>query len=305
MDAITVLLLAAATDVWLIGKGRRSTMSRPPLTSKHRLGSRSCLDPISPTCVKTTYERNPAKQRSKNFFSVSGKAIAGFVGLCLHRVADQRSNYHGWALRRRRFWSIGCLLAVGLASHSVFAEPSWPGGTYGYVVVDQDLRDVLQQFGVNTGLKLAVSDKVHGRVHGPVPSVPAKQFLDSLAQQFGLEWVYDGSIITVSSASEAKTEVMPLGDVPFDRLRDGLASAGFLDPRYQFKPFMGGHGALVSGPPRFISLVHEGLAAFPAEKPRVTEPAAAPPVVQARPAPPTRSVTVMKGSSTSVVEFKP
>src|ERR1700760_2315335 len=117
----------------------------------------------------------------------------------------------------------GLVLSVILNSQPAAAEPPWPPGAYNYIVVDQDLREVLQQFGVNTGLKLALSDKVQGRVHGPLPTMLPRQFLDNLAQQFGLEWVYDGSIVSISLASEARTEMLALRGVPFDALRDGLS----------------------------------------------------------------------------------
>ena len=203
-------------------------------------------------------------------------------------------------------WRTLCRLALLagalLAPRRADAEPLWPPGNYSYVVVDQDLRDVLQQFGINTGLKVALSDKVQGRVHGPLPSLPPRQFLDSLGQQFGLEWVYDGAIISVSSVSESQTEMLPLQAVPFDRLRDGLAKAGLIDARYQFRPVMDGRTALVSGPPRYIGLVHDGLAAILADKPAAPPPAvkAAPPAPQPQPS----VMTVMRGASSSVVEFR-
>jgi type III secretion protein C len=195
------------------------------------------------------------------------------------------------------------VLPIVLDAQRAAAEPPWPAGAYDYVVVDQDLREVLQQFGVNTGLKLALSDKVQGRVHGPLPSMAPRQFLDSLARQFGLEWVYDGSIIAISSASEARTEMLALHDVPFDALSEGLSSAGLLDPRYQFRPIMNGHAALVSGPPRYISLVHDA-AAIPAPKPMATSNIVASSPATPLPAVPSRSMTLMRGATSIVTEFK-
>ena len=82
---------------------------------------------------------------------------------------------------------IPLIAALSATPAMAAVEPVWPSGPYSYVVLDQDLRDVLQQFGINAGLRLALSDKVQGHVHGPLPSAPARQFLDSLTQQFGLE----------------------------------------------------------------------------------------------------------------------
>ena len=201
-------------------------------------------------------------------------------------------------------WKALCrsaLLAGALVvSQRAVAEPPWPPGIYKYVVVDQDLREVLQQFGINTGLKVALSDKVQGRVHGPLPSLPPRDFLDSLAQQFGLEWVYDGAIVTVSSVSESQTEMLPLQGVPFDTLHEGLAKAGLVDARYQFRPMMSGRTAIVSGPPRYIVLVHDGLAAILADKPATPPAQTTAPAVQ----PPSRVLKIMRGASSSVVEFR-
>jgi type III secretion protein C len=195
-------------------------------------------------------------------------------------------------------------LPIMFGAQRAGAEPAWPAGAYNYVVVEQDLREVLQQFGANTGLKLALSEKVQGRVHGPLPSTAPRQFLDTLAQQFGLDWVYDGSIISISLASEARTEMVALHDVSFDALRDGLSSAGLLDPRYQFRPIMGGHAALVSGPPRYISLVHDALATIPTSQPNKVSSVSPSSPAPALPAAPTRSVTLMRGATSSVMEFK-
>src|SRR4051812_14028150 len=48
-------------------------------------------------------------------------------------------------------------------------EPAWPTEPYRYTVIDQDLGNVLQEFGRNTGLRLEVSPEIRGRVRGPLP----------------------------------------------------------------------------------------------------------------------------------------
>jgi type III secretion protein C len=200
-------------------------------------------------------------------------------------------------------------LTIIFGAERAVAGPPWPAGAYNYVVVEQDLREVLQQFGANTGLKLALSEKIQGRVRGPLPVMAPRQFLDNLSRHFGLEWVYDGSIISVSVASESRTEMLALRDVSFPELRDGLSTAGLLDPRYQLRPIMGERAALVSGPPRYISLVQDALAAIPASRPKTASgiaPSSIAPSSPASPAPiaPTRSLTLMRGATSSVEEFK-
>jgi type III secretion protein C len=193
--------------------------------------------------------------------------------------------------RRIRVFAITTVLAVATWTGDLRAEPVWPTTVYDYVVVDQDLRAVLQQFGVNTGLRLALSDKVQGRVHGPLPSAPPREFLNNLAQQFGLDWTFDGSIIWISATSEAQTQMLPMQGVGFDRLKASLTGAGLLEPRFQLRPAANNTIAVVSGPPHYNSIVQQALTALAAEK--------APP----EPAPAHKSVVLMRGAASTRVDF--
>ncbi len=116
------------------------------------------------------------------------------------------------------------------------AEPAWPTTPYDYVVIDQDLRTVLEQFGLNTGLRIALSESVKGRVHGRTKPAPPQQFFDHLTEMFGLDWYYDGAVISVSAKSEAQTQLVNLGSTSFTELETALDASGFLDQRYQLRP---------------------------------------------------------------------
>jgi type III secretion protein C len=172
------------------------------------------------------------------------------------------------------------------------AEPAWPVGSYEYVVVDQDLRVVLQQFGSNTGLRIALSDAVQGRVHGRLPSAPPREFLNHLAQVYALDWYFDGVEITISAASETQTHVLPLQSVKFQKLYDSLAAAALLDDaRYPLRSGLDSDTLVVSGPPRFITMVQQTIVALAAVK---------------APAPKTPSgatLVIFRGSSVSNVQF--
>jgi type III secretion protein C len=146
------------------------------------------------------------------------------------------------------------------------AEPDWPRTSYDYVVIDQDLRVVLEQFGVNTGLRVVLSDAVEGKVHGRLPAAEPRAFLQRLTQMFGLDWYYDGAAIAVSAASEAQSRVLTLRNVTFETLHDALASADLLDPRYQLRQGPAANIAIASGPPRYLAAVQQTATALSAEK---------------------------------------
>ncbi|WP_421446688.1 hypothetical protein, partial [Agrobacterium tumefaciens] len=55
-------------------------------------------------------------------------------------------------------------------------------------MVDQDLKDVLTEFGKNVGMPLTLSPDVKGRVQGGVRGDTAREFLSRLTQAHGLTW---------------------------------------------------------------------------------------------------------------------
>ena len=71
---------------------------------------------------------------------------------------------------------------------STDASLAWADQPYAYIVVDQDLKDVLTEFGKNVGMPLTLSPDVKGRVLGGVRGDTAREFLSRLTQAHGLTW---------------------------------------------------------------------------------------------------------------------
>lgn len=193
-----------------------------------------------------------------------------------------------------------CFSATFIPAKVKAAEPVWSTAPYNYVVVDQDLRTVLQQFGANIGLRIVLSDAVQGKVHGRLPSAPPREFLSNLAQMFGLDWYYDGSVLSISSTTEAQTHLLPLQGLTFEALRNGLSATGLLDPRFDLKPGLGKAVALVSGPPHYWAMVQQAAAALqtasgPPPPPEQAKAAVALPAPKAVPKKP--EVVVFRGST--------
>jgi type II secretory pathway component GspD/PulD (secretin) len=138
----------------------------------------------------------------------------------------------------------------------------WPDKPYPYVVLDQDVRDVLAAFGSNLDVPVKVSDKVSGRVRGRLPELSPQKLLDHLAASFGLQWYYDGQVLYVTTVEEAVSEMLPLGPIRFEELQVSLASLKLDDPRFAPRPLASANVALVSGPPRYVALVKETMQAL-------------------------------------------
>ena len=197
--------------------------------------------------------------------------FARHLGIVSH-IGLLHSERLGWkpvkrTVRNRIMLKLGLLMLFLLLPLRLVAaaEPVWPGAVYSYLVVDQDLRAVLQEFGANLDLRIVLSDAVQGRVRGRLPELPPRQFLDHLAQAYGLDWYYDGLVLSVSAASEAATHLLPLSGVSVERLEGGLAAADLLDRRFPLHAGPTPGTALVSGPPRYVGLVEQSLKAMLAE----------------------------------------
>jgi type II secretory pathway component GspD/PulD (secretin) len=162
---------------------------------------------------------------------------------------------------------IGAALIAGLTAmtRSAYAyEAKWPAGPYKYVVINQEIRDLLIEFGHNIGVPVKVSDQVREqRVTGPLASDNAEIFFNRLCETYGLIWYFDGSVLHVSAESELKTDMINLGRF----LRGDLAvrkleKLGVSDVRYPIRPTADAHIISVSGPPPYRTLVRQEIIAM-------------------------------------------
>lgn len=148
------------------------------------------------------------------------------------------------------------------------AELKLDGAPYRYTVIDQDLRDVLHQFAGNMHLRLDLSDAVKGRVRGGMPTTSPRQFLDTLAAEYGFDWYYDGSKLYVTPNSENVTKIISLPHDLLEPLNKALASGEVADPRFPLRELAGTNSIIVSGPPHFVELAEQAAAALaPAKLP--------------------------------------
>lgn len=184
--------------------------------------------------------------------------------------------------------SFAAILLAAAPTTAPTAELQLGQRSYAYTVIDQDLRDVLRQFGANTGLRVTVSDAVQGRVRGRGISLPPVDFLDRLAREFGFDWYYDGHTLSVTANSESVTKMVPLGGASLDALQSSLASLGIADDHFTLR-LAQTDMVLVAGPPRYVDLVEQTAQtlAKPASPPSTTS-----------------NVTIFRGSATQQVQTK-
>jgi type III secretion protein C len=141
-------------------------------------------------------------------------------------------------------------------------EPKWPPGPYRYLVIDQDIKDVMTEFGRNIGVPVEVSDQVKGRLRGSLPVVAAKEFLNKLCESYGLVWYFDGATLHISAKTEVKTELIDIGRLPTNQVTTRLNALGIADPRFPVRSTPNGGVVSVSGPPSYVTLVRQTLTAM-------------------------------------------
>jgi type II secretory pathway component GspD/PulD (secretin) len=171
----------------------------------------------------------------------------------------------------RRFLLVVAGIAATLACPkpcAFAAEPNWPAGPFRYLVIDQDTKDVLQEFGNITNIPVTVSDQVRGHVHGPLPITTAENFLKRICENQGLVWYFDGLKLYVSAASEIDSLMISLGPLRLQELSDRLEKLGIADPRYPLNATQKADVILVSGPPRYLALVRQTYEAMKQAIPR-------------------------------------
>ena len=153
------------------------------------------------------------------------------------------------------------ILALALAAFAAAGSPiAWKLPTYTLVARDMDLRTALDTFAVAEGLSVVMSPSVTGTFSGDFKDAPAGEFLDKIATTHNLIWYYDGAALYVYSAGEISTTLVDLKYMKAGEVRGMLAELGVEDARFPLRTTSDDELVMVSGPPRYVSLVLEMIA---------------------------------------------
>jgi type II secretory pathway component GspD/PulD (secretin) len=151
------------------------------------------------------------------------------------------------------------LMAVGPV---LSADLPLPPGPYRYLVIDQDIKGVLVEFGRNVDLPIDVSDQVKGRLRGQISTATARQFLDGLCESYGLVWYFDGATLHINDKTEVRTELVSTGRLSPGEAAEKLSALGISDARFPVRTTEDTGVVSVSGPPPFLSQARQTLTAL-------------------------------------------
>jgi len=152
---------------------------------------------------------------------------------------------------------IGVLLSSSLQAQTEDAgeNPSWFATPYAYVLVEQDVRAALEEFGHNLGLIVVLSDKVRGQSRSNVRGESAGDFLTLLCDSNGLSWYFDGNILYLTTDAETGTRLFKAKGQNLEQLQDYLASLDVYGKQMSVRPGPDGEELFVSGPPAYLAMV--------------------------------------------------
>ena len=136
----------------------------------------------------------------------------------------------------------------------------WKTPSYTLVADNMDLRAALDTFAVAQGLSAVMSGGVSGSFSGAFQEVSPAEFLDRIATVHNLVWYYDGAALYFYGAGEIRTMLLDLQYMKAGEVRDMLAELGVEDERFPIKTTSNDELIMVSGPPRYVSLIAELVA---------------------------------------------
>ncbi|MBC2677711.1 hypothetical protein [Pseudomonas baltica] len=168
------------------------------------------------------------------------------------------------------------MLAGPSAWAATDAAPAWAAQPYPYLIIDQDVRGVLQEMGSNLGIAVVIADAVKGKVRGKVRGDSAADFLAALSTANGLGWYFDGSTLFVDSANDTAARTFDTGTLSAAAVQGALAPLLAGGPRARLSVDASASTVRAAGSPGYLSLIDGQLAALrpPLRRTAAAQPAA-------------------------------
>lgn len=130
----------------------------------------------------------------------------------------------------------------------------WKTNALQYAADHKDLKEILRELAASQGVMTKISPQIEGNVTGKFSDTP-QRFLEQLSASFGFSWYYDGTVLHLSGANEAKSVVIGLNYASSDEIRTALKRMHIADKRFPLVADAAAGTVLVSGPPRYVDLV--------------------------------------------------
>lgn len=158
-----------------------------------------------------------------------------------------------------RLWLYSLLLCAAMQPARA-ADLRWPNKPFQVSASEKRLPDFLRELTASQGTTAVIDPKVEGTISGKF-NESAQHILKSVCSMFGLTYYYDGSLLYIDVASEARSEVLPIARGSGMRLRDSLERMQVPDSRYPITINDAEGTLMVSGPKRYVETVRAAVRA--------------------------------------------
>jgi type III secretion protein C len=167
-----------------------------------------------------------------------------------------------------RKFLLSMVLFLALAAHAVQTNAvtnaattiSWKAPRYSLVAQSMNIRQALESFGSAQGISVVMSQAVAGSFSGTFSDIPAAEFLDRISTSHNLIWYYDGAALYIYGSWEVATILLDLKYMKAAEVRVLIRDLGVEDSRFPIKTASNDELIMVSGPPRYVTLVAETIA---------------------------------------------
>jgi type II secretory pathway component GspD/PulD (secretin) len=158
------------------------------------------------------------------------------------------------------------LVSAPLMTSDANASSEWKNAPYQYVIVDQELRSILSEFGRNLNLPVKLSASIKSqRIRGSVNrSVEwtAESFLRNLSDTYGLVWFHDGSVLHIAERNEVETEMLSVKKAKAMEMQKTFAGLDVSNPELTVRVADGGNALAISGPASYRVFVRSAVLAM-------------------------------------------
>jgi type II secretory pathway component GspD/PulD (secretin) len=150
---------------------------------------------------------------------------------------------------------IGYLCVCGW--HAQAAEIKWPQQKYSHISEEQPVDQFLRNFFSSIGMSVSISSQLaEHRVSGKFDDSAEKVFRQ-IAGAFSLIWYYDGQVVYIYPANEAKSKLLELQKLSVRKIEQKLNRMRIIDKRFPPKYHYNDKMMYVSGPEYYVSLIEK------------------------------------------------
>lgn len=168
-------------------------------------------------------------------------------------------------MKRRLISSLALAASLAIAGPAHAAELRWTNNKPVRIVAsEKKLADFLRELAASQGTTAVVDPKIDGVISGTFGSTVgsgkasnARAVLEAVCSNYGLTWYYDGSLLFIEQAADAKNEVLPILGTNAPRIADTLNKLQVWDKRYPLVISQNENSVFVSGPKRYVEMVRQ------------------------------------------------